>query len=473
MAGESAWKRRAVADMVHWLIGPRKNESLITGMVLYFRTDSMTAADTILEAETYWKKGIAPACAATGPIPDKCDVVIIGAGFTGLATALHLARGGRSVVVFESDEIGHGCSSKSGGMCGPSFHKLGHEGLISQYGEAKAWEIMAEGLASLEYFFRFLQEERIDCDMQMVGRFRGAATAADFATLVSTSELLARKIGLKFRPVERHEQSAEIGTDIYHGGVVYERDAGINPYKLVVGLAERAHAAGALVFENQHVNGIQADGKHKRVSLAGKVVRARNVVLATNGYTGPELQQFRRRLLPVTSGVIATEALPAEKIREISPKLRMHGGTHRLVFWYRPTPDGRRLVLGGRVLDGKKRPERISQDLMSMAKNIFPQLAGVRPEYCWHGQVAYTFDHAPHLGEIDGIHYAMGYCGSGVTRALYFARQLSRKLLGEDDSATIYDDLKFKTMPLYNGNPWFLPVILRWHAMADRLSGQK
>jgi len=129
------------------------------------------------------------------------------------------------------------------------------------------------------------------------------------------------------------------------------------------------------------------------------------------------------------------------------------------------------MIFGGRVMDSKKRPENISSDIMSLARRVFPQLEEAKVEYCWHGNIAYTFDHAPHLGEIDGIHYAMGYCGSGVTRSLYFARQLSRKMLGQPDSETAHDDLEFKTRPFYTGNPWFMPLILRWHVMADKLSG--
>ena len=426
---------------------------------------------TRIITRSYWKQGVEPTAADTGALPQSSDVVVIGAGFTGLAVALHLARAGRSVVVLDAGEIGHGCSSRSGGMCGPSFHQLGQQGLVKQYGDVKTWNILAEGLTSLEYFLSFVAKEEIDCDLRLAGRFRGAATAEEFRSLVAESNRLKEKIGLQFHPVERHEQHTEIGTDLYHGGVVYEQDAGINPYKLVTGLAARASAVGARIFEHQAVDAVQNDNGVKKVQIGAHEIRARNVVVATNGYTGPSLQSFRQRLIPVSAGVVTTEDLGPEKILEMTPKLRMHGGTHRLVFWYRPTPDGRRMIFGGRVMDGKKRPEKISSDIMSLARRVFPQLSETKVEYCWHGNVAYTFDHAPHLGEIDGIHYAMGYCGSGVTRSLYFARQLSRKMLGQAESATAHDDLKFQTKPLYTGNPWFMPLVLRWHAMADRLSG--
>lgn len=425
------------------------------------------------KARSYWRSGVQPLSTEHEPPPQSSDIAVIGAGFTGLATALHLARAGRSVVVFDSHDIGHGCSGRSGGMCGPSFHKLGHNGLIHQFGEAKAWAIMAEGLKTLEYFLSFVKEENIDCDLQIVGRFRGAANAKDFAELSATSAILAEKVGLQFHMVERQEQDSEIGSDLYHGGVVYERDAGVNPYKLTLGLAKLAQNSGVRIFEHHKVDGIRNDGSRKQVLVNGRAITAREVVVATNGYTGRELPSFRRRLIPVTSGVVATPDLGVETIRKMTPKLRMHGGTHRLVFWYRPTPDGRRMIFGGRVMDSKKRPDRISRDIMSMAGTVFEQLKDVSAEYCWHGDVAYTFDHAPHLGKMDGIHYAMGYCGSGVTRSIYFARQLSRKILGQADSDTIYDGLAFRGRRFYTGNPWFMPLVLRWHATMDRLAGNR
>ncbi|MAL80707.1 MAG: FAD-dependent oxidoreductase [Sneathiella sp.] len=424
-----------------------------------------------LISESYWKQGVDKPAGDQGNLPTECDVAIIGAGFTGLTAALHLARAGRSVTVFEAHDIGHGCSGRSGGMCGPSFHKLGLQGLTKRYGEAKAWEILRESLASLDFFFSFVEAEGIDCDLQLVGRFRGAATAREYNALVKDSTLLADKIGLKFHPVPRDMQKAEIGTDLYHGGVVYERDAGLNPYKLVTGIATRAIVAGAHVFENCAVLGIDHTGSVKTLRTVRGEIRAKTVIIATNGYTGPEFPYFRRRLIPVTAGVVATEDLGIKKIREISPKLRMHGGTHRLVFWYRPTPDGKRMIFGGRVMDRKRRPGPVSNDLMVLARRVFPQLEDARAEYCWHGDVAYTFDHAPHLGEADGIHYAMGYCGSGITRSIYFARQLSRKILGQADDTTAHDDLKFTTLPFYSGNPWFMPFVLRWHALMDKLAG--
>lgn len=426
---------------------------------------------TALIAESYWTQGVDRPASDQGALPPTCDVAIVGAGFTGLAAALHLARAGRSVVVMEARDIGHGCSSRSGGMCGPSFHKLGIEGMARKYGAAKGWEILRESLASLEYFYSFLEAEGIDCDLQRVGRFRGAATETEYHALVRETAILAERIGLRFYPVPREEQAAEIGTDVYHGGVVYEQDAGINPYKLVTGLATRAAAAGCRIFEDCPVLRIDSAGSDKKVQTRRGEIRTKTVILATNGYTGTAFPYFHRRLIPIVAGMVATEDLGTETIRSISPKLRMHGGTHRLVFWYRPTPDGRRMILGGRVMDRQKRPELIAADLLSLARRVFPQLDGARAHYCWHGNVAYTFDYAAHLGEVEGIHYAMGYCGSGVTRSIYFARQLSRRILGEAESATAHDDLKFGTLPLYTGNPWFMPAVLRWHAMLDKLAG--
>jgi glycine/D-amino acid oxidase-like deaminating enzyme len=102
---------------------------------------------------------------------------------------------------------------------------------------------------------------------------------------------------------------------------------------------------------------------------------------------------------------------------------------------------------------------------------IFPELKDKKIDYSWCGKVAYTFDHTPHLGKQDGLYYAIGYCGSGVTRSIYLARQLSRKILGQGDHETAFDDLGFKSKPFYTGTPLLLPIVLKWHSFLDRMDG--
>jgi glycine/D-amino acid oxidase-like deaminating enzyme len=154
---------------------------------------------------------------------------------------------------------------------------------------------------------------------------------------------------------------------------------------------------------------------------------------------------------------------------ELMPKRRCYGDSRRVMAYYRPSPDGRRVLFGGRASSADNAPVN-ARLLRASMLDIFPQLRTTRISHSWSGLVAYAFDHVPHLGRHDDIYYAMGYCGSGVARASFFGTKLAYKMLGNDEAGqTAFDDLPFTTRPLYNGNPWFMPAIIRWHRFIDRL----
>jgi glycine/D-amino acid oxidase-like deaminating enzyme len=402
-------------------------------------------------------------------LPAKAEVLIVGAGYSGLSAALTLARAGRQVVVLDAEAPGFGCSSRNGGLLGPSFHKLGLAGLKAKYGEAKANAILAESMACLAFMVDFLAAEKIDCGFTRAGRFRGAFRPAHYERLGREIDSLKKAVGLEAEMVPKSEQHREIGSDFYHGGAVYPQDGHLQPARLVQGLIERVRGAGAAIYGGQRVLSIQREAGGFQVATATHSIAADKVMVATNGYTGPELAQFHRRLIPLRSGIIATEALAPALIAELSPKNRGLGDTQRLVYYYRPSPDGRRMIFGGRAFGLAERPHSYGRDLQRKLVAIFPQLAGARISHAWSGVVAYTFDHAPHLGELDGLYYTMGYCGSGVGRATYFGNKLALKILGDPQGKTSLDDLPFEGHAFYGGNPWFMPALIRWHALADRI----
>ena len=166
--------------------------------------------------------------------------------------------------------------------------------------------------------------------------------------------------------------------------------------------------------------------------------------------------------------MIATEELPESVVQSVSPKLRAHGGTERLVAYYRPSPDGKRILFGGRAFGRGDQPQLYSKYLQDFMIRTFPQLSETKIDYAWSGLIAYTFDHVPHIGKLDDMNYAMGYCGSGVGRANYFGRKVAQQVLQLAEGKTSFDAFPFKGRPLYNGTPWFLPAIMKWHDFADR-----
>lgn len=403
-------------------------------------------------------------------LPDTVDTLVVGAGYSGLSAALTLARAGRDVTVVDADAIGFGCSSRNGGQIGPSFHKLGLAGLTSAFGAAKAHEILRESMTTLTYLKTLIADEAIDCDMQPnAGRFKGTSRAGHYDEVARSNEDLSKAVGFQFEMVPKAQQSTYIGSDFYHGGAHYPEDGQLQPAKYVLGLARKAAEAGAKIYAPARVTGVQRDGDRFTVQVAGRSISARQVLVATNGYSGPELPFFHRRIMPLRSAIIATQELPRDLINSAFPTGGCVVDSSRLVLYYRPSPDGRRVVFGGRAFDLADKPHKYAPDLRRLMLRIFPQFSDAAITHAWSGTVAYTFDHAPHLGCHDGLHYVMGYCGSGVGRATYFGHKAALQMLGQAAGKTSLDGLTFPTRPLYFGKPWFLPAVLRWQNMMDRM----
>jgi len=197
------------------------------------------------------------------------------------------------------------------------------------------------------------------------------------------------------------------------------------------------------------------------------VVRARDVVIATNGYTGTATPWQRRRVIPIGSYIIATEPLEAEVMDRLFPTDRIASDTCKVVYYYRPSPDRTRILFGGRVSAGETDTLISGPRLHHDMCRIFPELSQTRISHSWMGTVAYTFDELAHTGTHDGIHYAMGYCGSGVSMASYLGMRIGQRVLGLAEGQTAFDDLPFPTRPFYTGRPWFLPAAVAWYRWND------
>ncbi len=193
------------------------------------------------EDRPYWHVGIKSPELTIPPAPANADICIIGAGFTGLATALHLLRAGKSVVIFDAMKLGDGASGKNGGMIGPSLHKLGLSGLTNKYGKTRALSILQEGINAIEYVREFIELEKIDCDLNITGRFRGMTRAKDLDCVKRDCEELSVLQGFKYGVVEAQNIHSEIGSDLYHGGIVYQLDGGLQPCKLLVSIRFRTY----------------------------------------------------------------------------------------------------------------------------------------------------------------------------------------------------------------------------------------
>jgi glycine/D-amino acid oxidase-like deaminating enzyme len=422
--------------------------------------------------EPYWWEAARLEVPVDVALPMRCDVAIIGAGYTGLSAALTLARAGRSVVVLDADAPGWGASSRSGGMIGHG-HRRSYAKLIERFGPDKAKDIVREGIASLDFLKTLIADEKIDAGLQVCGRMRGAWTDADFAEIRRDADALRRDFGMPIDELSKSDVRRELAADCYQGGLLFGAHGGAHPALLHRGLLQRARAAGALVAGHTRVKAVRREATEAVVETSrGKFV-AGEVVATTNGYSGSATPALARRVVPIPSFLIATEPLGQERVRSLIPNGRMiveTGNRHR---YYRPSPDGTRIVFGGRAALHPIQLDEAARWLLGELRAIFPSLREAHISHVWTGNVAMTRSDLPGIGQRDGIWYAMGCNGSGVAMMPYLGRKLALKILGQRDGNTAFDDLPFTAVPFYNGSAWFRPLMTWWFRAQDKLRANK
>ncbi|WP_324755380.1 FAD-binding oxidoreductase [Roseovarius sp. Pro17] len=415
---------------------------------------------------SYWLDGLAPPNLPETPLPREVDVVIVGSGYTGLNAAIEVARGGRSTLVLEAETPGWGCSTRNGGQISTSI-KPSLDKLAARHGRDRAAAIRGEGRAALEWIEDRIKAENIDCDFRRAGRFHAAHTPAAYEELARDTEKLRRDEGIEVHMIPRAEQRGELGTDTYYGGALFAAHSALNPALYHHGLLKTALAAGAQVLGQTPVLAISRSGARHEVETSRGPVLARDVIVATNGYTTALTPWQQRRVIPIGSYVIATEPLAKDLIDRLFPTDRVVSDTCKVVYYYRASPDRTRILFGGRVSASETDTRISGPRLHADMCRIFPELSTANISHSWMGTVAYTFDELAHTGTHDGVHYAMGYCGSGVSMASYLGMRMGQKVLGLAEGRTAFDDLPFPTRPFYTGRPWFLPAAVAWYRWRD------
>jgi glycine/D-amino acid oxidase-like deaminating enzyme len=410
------------------------------------------------------------------PLPDRVDVAVIGAGFTGLSAARTLAKRGAKVAVLESETIGWGASSRNGGMVLTGM-KLGVNQLISMYGRELTKRMYAASLATIDCVEQIVLEEGIACDFSRCGHLEVACKQKHFDDYARQAEVIAREFNHQLRVVQKNELSAEIGSSIYYGGMVDEVSAGVNPARYVAGLGDAAIKAGAEIFEHTRVEGLQRESSQGetgwKVATSRGASWARDVFVATSGYTGKVTPALQKKIIPIGSFIITTQILPEALAHELSPRNRMIYDSKNYLYYFRLTPD-RRMLFGGRAAffpENDQTIRRSAEILRCGMIEVYPQLCDAKIEYVWGGTLDFAFDIMPHAGQLDGMYYSVGYAGHGVAMATYQGQKMAELIAG-DKPENPFVGIPFPGAPLglYNGRPWFLPFAGVWYKFLDWVS---
>lgn len=433
--------------------------------------DAMAATPKLnrdYERRAYWHATMPPLHDRSGrQLPDTVDVAIVGGGYTGVAAARKLAIQGAKAVLLEARTLGWGASTRNGGIAHPGF-KWGPRTLAKRWGPETARAIYRESMEALELVFGLIRDNDIDAELRPSGWLELAWAPSHFEDFAHEAEALT-EFGARAQVVDKDRLREEIGTDAYHGGLAIDPGGVLHPAKWFAGLVGLAERAGADLHEGTPVLGIrrQRDGRFVVETGRGAIL-ARDVLVATNGYTDGAAPSVRRRIVPIGSYIIATEPLPADLAHELSPTGRAYFDTKNFLSYWHVSAD-RRLIFGGRVSFIPTSVDRTARLLFRRMLDIHPQVADYRVEYSWGGKVAMTFDRMPHIGRLGGVMHAVGYSGTGVLMSTYLGTRAAEWLGGGEPPELA--KLRFPIVPVpYEGRPWFLPAIGEVFRMQDRLA---
>lgn len=429
----------------------------------------MNTRDSAPLARPYWwddvpSLAIAPDTSVS--LPASVDVLVVGGGLTGTSAAHELALAGRSVLVLDAAAAGSGASSRNAGMVG-RYLKYSFGELMAARGLDAAKAIFGEMQQVYDECIARIRDEGMACGLRMHGRVVGAVSPAHRERLYREWDLRGRHLGEAFRRLDAPRD--EIASRYYHGGIHIIDNAALQPALYTDAMRQRAEAAGAAIRGGCAVTGYvrETDGRF-HVSTEHGTVIARELMVATNGLTDTRLPAFADRLAPINAMMMATEELPGELIARHWPHQRTYHDNRRNSNYMQVSPDGRRLVFGGRTGLHRRATPQATEALRQEMTALFPALRDVAISHVWTGRCAVSADMFPHYGVRDGVHFALGYCFSGLAMAPYLGRRAARLLLGQDEGDSFFRRDELKPMPWLARQEALMPLAMHFYRWRDR-----
>ena len=398
--------------------------------------------------------------------PEKVDVVIVGAGYTGLNAALVLLRGGASVAVFEKGEIGAGASGRNGGFVTVST-SLGYAAMRRHFGDELALQFWSAAVNSVSLVERVIAEEGIDCDFKRSGWVRLASKPRHYERFARVAEeLQAASHNVQLIPGECLEP--EWARARFFGALLDENSGHLHPVRYLYGLSEAVRRNGGVIVERTEVESLRRQGSGFLASHRHGDTSSDNVIIATNGYTGPLLPALRTRVLSIGSYAIVSEPLTTDRVFEMNPEDRAFETSQHFMNYFRITPD-KRLLFGGRNSVAEiGDPSATRQYLIDRCRSILPQTKRLDFTHHWSGRLGFTADSMPHIGMIEGVYYALGYCGHGVPTATWCGQEIGRYVLAGKTQSP-FAEIPHPRMPPFSSASWALSLITAYYRLRDRV----
>ena len=341
--------------------------------------------------------------------------------------------------------------------------------IYKKYGIEYAREFWKASVDAIDLLENIIQEEKINCDWSRNGHIALACKQSHYDNLPEYANWIKKELGHKKTLVPKEEIHSEIGTNYYYGGLSDEVSGGLQPAKYVDGLARACNDYGVQLFENNRVHSIKKLGEVYEVVTDKGALKAKKVIVATNGYTDMLVPELKPKVFPVGSYIIVSDVLSEKLQKKLSPKGRMFYDSKWFINYFRLTPDGRMLWGGRNDLSTDLDLVESASILSRQVRTVFPDLEKTTFTHTWTGKLGITFDLMPHIGEINGIHYTFGYGGHGLSIATYLGTEIGLLLSGQKKRSP-FEEIAHQTMFFYKKDPWFLPFAAKYYQFLDWIS---